>query len=210
MGDSYYGMDFDLEELLVTNGLVEDYFYIQDLKQRKLYCIDEISDSLVSGLVRHILQYNREDIGLPVEDRKPITLYICSPGGSVDAGFQLIDAIRNSKTPVYTVNQGHWYSMALLIGIAGHKRFAFRNAKFLLHDGSNFVYDSGAKVQDRLEFTKKEEERSKEYIISMTKLEKAEYDEKYRVEWYMFADEAKEKGFIDCIIGEDCDIDAII
>ena len=37
-----------------------------------------------------------------------------------------------------------------------------------------------------------------------------EYDSKFRVEWYMFADEAKEKGFTDYIIGVDCDIDEIV
>ena len=33
---------------------------------------------------------------------------------------------------------------------------------------------------------------------------------KLRVEWYLFADEAKEKGFVDAVIGEDCDIDDVI
>ena len=37
-----------------------------------------------------------------------------------------------------------------------------------------------------------------------------EYDNKYRIEWYLFADEAKTNGFTDYIIGEDCDIDKII
>jgi hypothetical protein len=30
------------------------------------------------------------------------------------------------------------------------------------------------------------------------------------VEWYMFADEAKELGVTNFIIGEDCDIDEVI
>ena len=210
MRRSYYGIDFDIEELLAQNGFLEDYFFLQDLKQRKLFCIDEIGDGIVANIVRHIMQFNKDDLGVPTEERQPIILYMSSPGGSVDAGYQLIDAILSSKTPVYTVNLGHWYSMALLIGIAGHKRFSLKNSKFLLHDGSTFSYDSTAKVQDRLEFTKKEEERSREYIIGMTKLTREEYDEKYRVEWYMFADEAKEKGFVDYIIGEDCDLDKVI
>lgn len=54
------------------------------------------------------------------------------------------------------------------------------------------------------------EDRVKQYILSRSKLTSEEYDSKLRVEWYMFSDEAKEKGFVDYIIGKDCDIDEII
>ena len=37
-----------------------------------------------------------------------------------------------------------------------------------------------------------------------------EYEKNYRVEWYMYSELAKEKGFVDYIIGEDCDLDEII
>ena len=116
----------------------------------------------------------------------------------------------NSKTPVYTINLGYQYSMGFLIGLAGHKRYATRNAKFLMHDGSNFVYNSGAKAQDQMEFHKKVEGRIKQYVLSRSKVTEEEYDSKLRVEWYLFADEAKEKGFVDYILGEDCDINEII
>ena len=79
-----------------------------------------------------------------------------------------------------------------------------------MHDGSNFVYGSGSKVQDQMEFQRKVEERVKKYVISRSKITSEEYDSKLRVEWYMFADEAKEKGFVDYIIGEDCDIDEVV
>ena len=53
-----------------------------------------------------------------------------------------------------------------------------QNAKFLMHDGSNFVYNSGAKAQDQMEFQKKVEERVKQYILSRSKLTSEEYDSK--------------------------------
>ena len=100
--------------------------------------------------------------------------------------------------------------MAFLIGIAGHKRFATKNAKFLMHDGSQFLYSSGAKVQDQMKFQEKVEKRIKNYVLSKSNITSKEYDSKYRIEWYLFADEAKTNGFTDYIIGEDCDIDKII
>lgn len=206
----YYDITIDLDETLISGGLVEDLFYLKDLKQRKLFIASEIDQLSIGDIVKHILQFNTEDKDIAPEKRKPIILYITSNGGDVDAGFELIDAIQSSKTPVYTVNLGYQYSMGFLIGLAGHQRYASRNAKFLMHDGSNFIWNSGAKAQDQMEFQKRVEQRIKQYVISRSNITSEEYDSKLRVEWYLFADEAKEKGFCDFIIGEDCDIDAVI
>lgn len=209
--EGYYDLpDVNVEELLIESGSVDGLFYIRDLRQRKLFLDGDIELITISDTVRHILQYNKEDAGIAPTERKPILLYISSNGGDVDAGFQLIDVIRSSKTPVYTINLGAQYSMGFLIGLAGHKRFATPHAKFLMHDGSALVFDSGAKVKDQMKFQDKVDERIKEYVLSRSHLTAQEYDDKFRVEWYMFADEAKEKGFTDYIIGVDCDIDEVI
>ena len=206
----YYDIEIDIEKTLIEGGLLGELFYFQDLKQRKLYLTENVEQVSIGDIVKNILQYNREDYGLEVADRKPILLYIASNGGEVDSGFELIDVIMSSKTPVYTINLGYQYSMGFLIGLAGHRRYAMNHSKFLLHDGSNFIYNSGAKAQDQMEFNRRVEDRVKKYIISRSKLTSEEYDSKLRVEWYMFSDEAKEKGFVDYIIGKDCDIEEII
>ena len=54
------------------------------------------------------------------------------------------------------------------------------------------------------------EDRLKQYVVSHSKITKEEYEQKYRVEWYMFAEEAKGNGFVDSIVGEDCDLTSII
>lgn len=191
----YYDIEIDIEKALIDGGMVNDIFYLKDLKQRKLFLSEDVNQYSVGDIVKNILQYNREDYGVPSEGRKPILLYVSS---------------RCSKTPVYTINLGYQYSMGFLIGLAGHRRYAMEHSKFLLHDGSNFIYNSGAKAQDQMEFNRKVEDRVKQYILSRSKLASEEYDSKLRVEWYMFSDEAKEKGFVDYIIGKDCDIDEII
>lgn len=203
----YYEIDDETKKKISS---ITEVFYLQDLQQRKLILPEEISQEAVDDPIRHILQYNREDAGKPIDRRKPILLYLTSNGGEVDAGFALADTILTSKTPVYTVNLGYWYSMAFLIGIAGHKRFAMPNAKFLLHDGTNFTYGSSSKVQDQMEFQRRAEQRVKQYVVAHTNITEREYNKRLRTEWYMFADEAKARGIIDAIIGEDCDIDAIV
>lgn len=67
-----------------------------------------------------------------------------------------------------------------------------------------------SKAKDQMKFQENMEQRIKDYILSRSKLTSEKYDEKLRVEWYLYADEAKQYGFTDFIIGEDCDIDEII
>lgn len=206
----YYDIDIDLEQLLSESSSIDELFYLKDLKERKLFLNRDINQASVASVAHSILQFNRDDKYIPPEKRTPILLYLVSNGGEVDSGFELIDIIQNSKTPVYTINLGYWYSMGFLIGIAGHKRYATANSKILMHDGSYFVYNSGAKAQDQMKFQRKVEERVKKYILSRSNIAEEEYDSKYSSEWYLYADEAKEKGFIDYIVGEDCDIDEIV
>lgn len=208
--NGYKDIEIDFEGIMTESGLVMDMLHLNDLKQRKLYLNEGIDKDSVMEIIQHIIRYNVEDKDKDIEKRKPILLYVTSNGGSVDAGYELIDMITASKTPVYTINLGFQYSMGFLIGIAGHKRFAMPNAKFLHHDGYNAAYDSGSKVQDRIKFDARVDDRTKEYVLSRSNITPEEYDANIRVEWYMFADEAKQKGFVDYIIGEDCDLDAVI
>lgn len=91
--DTYYDIEIEFEEALLKSGFVEDVFYLRDLKQRKLFISTNICQETVDDAIRHIMQINREDMGVAREDRKPIILYVTSNGGDVDAGFALIDVI---------------------------------------------------------------------------------------------------------------------
>lgn len=208
--NGYYSFSAEIEKVMLENGMVDDYFYLKDLEQRKLFLNADVDQFSVADIAKHIMQYNAEDKDIEQENRQPILLYVVSNGGEVDSGFELIDIIQSSKTPVYTINLGYQYSMGFLIGLAGHKRYAMPNAKFLHHDGTNVLINSGTKVKDQMEFQDKIEERIKKYVIGRTKVTEKEYDSHVRKEWYLFANEAKEYGMVDCIIGEDCCIDEVI
>lgn len=191
-------------------GNLGDSLYKDEFISRRLFLNYEICMENIDDVIRIILMYNRIDKNIPIEEREPIMLYITSNGGEVDSGFELIDVILQSKTPIYTINLGYQYSMGFLIGLAGHKRFASENAKFLMHDGSSFTYGSSSKVRDEVEFRKRADDKIKEYVLAHSKITAEEYDDKTRIEWYLFADEAKEKGFTDYIIGIDCDFEEVL
>ena len=162
-----------------------EMYEINELKERRLYINSEIDDEVIDTIVFHIMNYNREDKGIDVKDRKPIILYINSPGGSVYSGYALISAMQCSKTPIYTVNQGMCASMAFLIFLAGNKRFSMCNSTFLMHDGSNGIgFESASKLRDRIEYeTGQLEQHTKQFVLSRTSIDDKFYDDKYRVEW---------------------------
>ena len=69
-------------------------FYV-DEKDRIFFIDFEIDQSLIE-IERKILQYNRIDKNTPVEQRKPIKLFIYSYGGELDAMFSFIDVVALS------------------------------------------------------------------------------------------------------------------
>ena len=116
---NYFEFDVELDKSLVDNGMIDELFYLKDLRQRKLFLNADIDQFTVADIVKNIMQYNCDDKDIPPTERTPIRLYVVSNGGDVDAGFELIDIIQSSKTPVYTINLGFQYSMGFLIGLAG-------------------------------------------------------------------------------------------
>lgn len=205
--------------LMRIDSTIADYDILQNAKERRVYLTYVISAfddeecqegnvSHIGQIVKFILDCNREDKELPVAERKPIKIYINSPGGDLNEGFPLISAIELSKTPVYTINIGQWSSMSFYIGITGHKRFSLPYMTFLLHDGSSGAFGSANKVQDRVKFEERfESEVVKAHVMRHGKMPSGEYDALARVEYYMLPEDALRHGFIDEIV---TDIDKIL
>ena len=174
-----------------------------DIANRVLFLADvtyEVAES-ISHLIR---MWNIMDKDLAPEDRKPIKILINSYGGSIPAGFTIIDAINLSKTPVYTINIGTAYSMGLAILVAGHKRYSYPSATFLFHEGSTDIggqIDAG-KFKNYSKFYEMLLEKLKTHFPANTKITEDLYKEKYRDDWWFFTDEAIKYGFCDTVVKE--------
>ena len=181
----------------------------EDIQNRVLLINEHISDVTVDNQVMCILRWNAEDKDLPVDRRKPITIYLNSEGGSSFDGQALIDVMLASKTKIRTVGIGMVASMAYLIYLAGHERIAFPNTCLLQHEGETTVGGATSKARDTMQFFDDMEERIKKFILSRTKITEEKYEAVYKKEWWMYSQEAKEYGIVDRIIGEDCDINVL-
>ena len=83
--------------------------------------------------------------------KKPVTIYISSPGGECDAGFAIIDCINELKRKeieVHTICIGSCSSMASVIlasGTIGH-RYAFPSSRIMIHQAG--IEATGGKLND--------------------------------------------------------------
>lgn len=193
----------------VSTPSAYEMFAQEDLKNRILLINDHIDEMVVDEQVMCILRWNAEDKDLPVDKRKTITIYINSEGGSEFDGQALIDVIRASRTKIRTVCLGMAASMAYLIYIAGHERISFKNSCFLMHEGELALGGATSKTKDTMKFFDDMEERTKNYILDVTKIDNELYEKVYKKEFWMYSQQAKELGIVDKIIGEDVDIDVL-
>lgn len=163
--------------------------------------IDEEVGAAIEGMIRFWNQYDNEN-NIPVEERKPIKIYIDSNGGDLGATFTMMDAIRMSKTPVWTINIGAADSGGFFTFITGHKRFAYPHSSFLFHEGAAQVGGTSGQFENFSAFYKKQLNRLKDSLLEYTKVSEDLYEEKKREDWWLDADEALELGICDEIIKE--------
>lgn len=162
---------------------IEQYQFVD----RKIYLSEEIEESTGKFITEKIQFWNSEDEfnKTPKENRKPIQIYISSPGGLLTTTLEIIDTIQNSKTPVYTIVTGTAYSGAFFISIAGHKRFAFKNATFLFHEGSAGTMGDIHKIMQQSAFYKKILLKAvREHVINTTDITSELYEEHKKDDWY--------------------------
>jgi len=70
-----------------------------------------------------------------LNSKKPITLFLNSPGGSWEDGMAIFDVIKTISSPVIIIGMGKIYSMATVIIQSAKKRILMPNSLFMIHDG---------------------------------------------------------------------------
>ena len=103
--------------------------YSRLLKDRIVFVSGEIDDGMANAIVAQLLFLQAED------DKKEISMYINSPGGSVTAGLAILDTMKMVKCPVATYCVGQAASMGAILLSAGEKgrRHSLPNARIMIH-----------------------------------------------------------------------------
>lgn len=101
------------------------------LAARKVFITGEVDHKMAKEVVQqlHVLAHLSDE---------PIKVFISSPGGHVESGDMIFDAIRFIKPDVITIGSGWVASAGALIYAAAKKenRYSLPNTRFLLHQPS--------------------------------------------------------------------------
>lgn len=182
--------------------------YYHDYQNRIIWMLGEVGE-VTFDWVAVILDYNRQDKGIPIDERKPIKFLIANYGGSMEEAKTLTEIISLSKTPVYGVSIGMCASAASMIYLSCHKRYATANSTFLLHKGScNNVSGNYNEVQQFMESYKKDIEDLTEFYKKNTTFDEKTVEEKLeKGDWYIYIDEAITNGIVHEVVK---DIDVLL
>lgn len=173
-------------------------------EQDRIFWLSEAVEDCAEDLIKLIMRCNKEDKGISIEERKPIKIFIDSPGGDVIFMNSIIKAIEISKTPVWTINYCTAYSAASLILAAGHKRYALPGSHVLVHNGYCSYSGEASQVESAKKYFDKLNKVINEWFLSKTKIDPKAYKKKAISDWFMTAEESLENGIVDRII-EDFD-----
>ncbi len=147
-----------------------------------------------------IVRCNKEDKGKAVEDRKPIKIFIDSPGGDVTFMWSIIRAIEISNTPVWTINYCTAYSAAAEILASGHVRLGFPGSHVMIHLGSCAYAGDVANVETTKKYFDALSKKTVDHLLARTKIEPKMFKKKTMTDWFLDEDDALKNGVIDRII----------
>jgi ATP-dependent Clp protease protease subunit len=172
------------------------------LKERIVFLGTGINDAVANVIVAQLLYLNS------IDQKRQISLYINSPGGSVYAGLAIYDAMQMIQAPVSTVAVGVSASMgtALLTSGAKGKRYALPHATIHMHPtgGGAQGYTEDVRIATR------EQERIQAQLCHLMGKHSGhtwkEIEEYFLRDKFMSAPEAKDFGLIDEVLGDTSDV----
>ena len=189
-----------------TDGIVNSVEKLTEMmafKNRELY-LDDVNRDTADAFNTFIRIWNKLDTEshIPIDEREPIKIYINSDSGDLAAAFSIIDTIKMSKTPVWTINTGCAYSSGLEIFIVGHYRIAYPFSSFLFHEGYTGFGGDANKFKNYSHFYERLLEMSKQNILDHSTLTEEEYEKVKKDDWWFLAKDAYDLGMCDKIAEE--------
>lgn len=170
--------------------------YSRLLKDRIICLMGPVDDAVASVVVAQLLFLQSES------SKKPIHMYINSPGGSVTAGLAIYDTMQYILPPVSTWCVGQAASMGSLLLAAGSPgmRYSLPNSRIMVHQPSGGARGQATDIQIQAEEIIKLKKQLNEIYVKHTKQPLEYIYENMERDKFMNPYEAKEFGLIDKIL----------
>jgi len=169
----------------------EDPLAERFLKTRTILLTGEVDKELGERVIRQLLL-------LESLSDDPITLYIDSPGGDVDAGFAIFDMIGFVRCPVRIVGMGLVASAGalILLAVPKERRFGLPNSHYLIHQPLSGIRGVATDIEIHARELEKARERINRIIAEETGKDLAQVQKDTDRDYWMNAEEALAYGLI--------------
>ena len=172
--------------------------YSRLLRERIIFLNGEVNDDVSALVCAQLLLLEAEN------PKKPVFLYINSPGGVVSSGLAMYDTMRYIQPPVHTLCMGTAYSMGSFLLMAGEQgeRAALPNASILIHQPSGGFKGQASDILIHAEETQRTKRRMTRLYAEHCGRTYEEFERALDRDHFMTAEDALEWGLIDRILSE--------
>jgi ATP-dependent Clp protease protease subunit len=167
------------------------------MAKRVILLSEPIMPASSKRVVSQLLYLDSED------PKKPITLYINTPGGSISDGFAVFDTIRLIRAPVTTVCTGISASMGTILMLAPRKkelRVTMPNTRFMIHQPSSAFQGAAADIEIGARQILKLRDRLVEIYVKETGQKEERIRQDLNRDFWMTAPEAVDYGLCHRVI----------
>jgi ATP-dependent Clp protease protease subunit len=166
------------------------------LKDRIIFLGVGVTDEVANLLVAQMLYLESDD------PKKEITLYINSPGGSVNAGLAIYDTMQYVRCPVATTCVGQAASMAAVLLAAGApgRRMVLPNSRVLIHQPMGGVSGQASDIEIHAREILRTRKRLNEILVKHTGKNLKKIQQDTDRDYIMTAEEAVEYGVVDGVM----------
>ena len=167
---------------------------------RRHYISDADLEESCNEIIKQLMYLEQTD------NTKEITIYINSPGGSVNSGLAVYDLIRIMKSPVRTVCTGCAASMGSILFLAGDKREMLPHTQIMMHDpsygGGNLAGVKPMQIKEILENILRVRDTIANIIAERTGLSLGEVYKITEKDSFFTAEKALQNGIATAIISD--------
>jgi ATP-dependent Clp protease protease subunit len=169
------------------------------LENRIVFLIGDINYGRAAEVIMKLLYLDNMKRG------REISLYINSPGGTVDDTMAIYDTMQFVGSPVATYCIGRAQSGGAVVLAAGTKgkRFALPHAKIMLHQPWGGVTGQASDIQIQAEEILRAKQTINQILAKHTGQPFDKIREETERDRYMSAEEAKQYGLIDEVLHEE-------
>jgi ATP-dependent Clp protease protease subunit len=185
--------------------LITEHIFQRLLRHRIIFLGTQVDEDIANRMCAEMVLLAAED------DKRDISIYINSPGGSVYAGLAIYDVMQYVPNDIATYAMGMAASMGQFLLSSGTpgKRYALPHASILMHQPSGGIGGTASDIRIQAEqmlYIKRKLAERTAFQTGQT-VEQIEKDAD-RDRWFT-AEEAKDYGFVDHVIRSALEVDTV-